>query len=232
MATKTKKQKAVLAKYDFAKEYPLEEAIDIIKDISTAKFDSSVDLAFKLGVDPRKADQMVRGTVALPHGTGKKVRVLVLCTPDKESEAKEAGADHVGLDDYLKKIESGWTDIDVIVTMPAVMAKVGKLGKILGPRGLMPNPKTGTVTPDVAGAVKAIKSGRIDFKVDKFGIVHLSIGRVSFSKEKLKDNFVEVINKIVKLKPSSAKGTYLRSASISSTMSKGVFLDKSTITTA
>jgi large subunit ribosomal protein L1 len=201
-----------------------------LKEIAYTKFDSSVDIDVRLGVDPRKADQMVRGVVALPHGTGKEVRVLVLCSPDKEAEAKAAGADHVGLDDYIQKIEKGWTDIDVIITMPTVMAKLGRLGKILGPRGLMPNPKSGTVTLDVAKAVTEVKAGKIDFKVDKTGIIHTSIGKVSFTPEKLAENAVELINTLIKLKPSSAKGTYVRSISLSSTMSPGVSIDKSTIT--
>lgn len=200
-----------------------------MKDITHTKFDASVDMDVRLGVDPRKADQMVRGTVALPHGTGKTVRVLVLCTPDKEAESLEAGADFVGLDDYVSKIEGGWTDIDVIITMPTVMAKVGKLGRVLGPRGLMPNPKSGTVTMDVAKAVREVKAGKIDFKVDKTGIVHTSIGKVSFSPEKLIENAQELMNTISKLKPSSAKGTYVESVHMSSTMSKGVKIDKTSI---
>jgi large subunit ribosomal protein L1 len=192
-------------------------------------FNASVDIDIRLGVDPRKADQMVRGVVALPHGTGKDVKVLVLCTPDKEAEAKEAGADYVGLDDYIAKIEGGWTDIDVIITMPTVMAKVGKLGRVLGPRGLMPNPKSGTVTLEVGKAVKEVKSGKIDFKVDKTGIIHASIGKVSFSPDKIQDNAQEMINTIAKLKPSSAKGTYFKSITLSSTMSKGISIDKSTV---
>ena len=230
MARLTKNQKQALEKYDITKAYGLDEASQIVKDITNSKFDASVDLDVRLGVDPRKADQMVRGVVALPHGTGKEVRVLVLCTPDKEQEAKDAGADHVGLDDYIKKIEGGWTDIDVIITMPTVMAKVGRIGRVLGPRGLMPNPKSGTVTLDVAKAVKEVKSGKIDFKVDKFGIIHASVGKVSFSPEKIKDNALELINTISKLKPASAKGTYVKSISLSSTMSKGISIDKSSIT--
>ncbi len=229
MKRPTKKQKDLFSKYDFAKSYLLSEAIDIVKDITKTKFDSSFDVALRLGVDPRKSDQMIRGTVSLPHGTGKKVRVLALCTPEKEAEAKSAGAEHVGLEDYIKKIEKGWTDIDVIVTMPSVMAKVGKLGKILGPRGLMPNPKTGTVTPEIGKAIEAVKSGRIDFKVDKYAIIHASVGKTSFSSDKIKDNLLELLTIVQKLKPSSAKGTYLKSVSISSTMSKGVFIDKSSI---
>lgn len=229
MAKLTKNQKAALEKYDIEKAYSLDEASKIVKEITTTKFDASVDLDIRLGVDPRKADQMVRGVVALPHGTGKDVKVLVLCTPDKEEEAKEAGADHVGLDEYIKKIEGGWTDVDVIITMPTVMAKVGRIGRILGPRGLMPNPKAGTVTLDVAKAVKEVKSGKIDFKVDKFGIVHASVGKVSFDPEKIKDNALELLQTISKLKPSSAKGTYVKSISLSSTMSTGIAIDKSSI---
>jgi large subunit ribosomal protein L1 len=229
MAKLTKNQKAALAKYDSTKSYTLKDASQIVKDITTTKFNSSVDIDIRLGVDPRKADQMVRGVVALPHGTGKDVKVLVLCTPDKEAEAKEAGADYVGLDDYIAKIEGGWTDIDVIITMPTVMAKVGKLGRVLGPRGLMPNPKSGTVTLEVGKAVKEVKSGKIDFKVDKTGIIHASIGKVSFSPDKIQDNAQEMINTIAKLKPSSAKGTYFKSITLSSTMSKGISIDKSTV---
>lgn len=224
----TKKQKEVTQKYDFSKLYALESALDIVKDITHTRFDASIDLAIRLGVDPRKADQMVRGTVVLPHGTGKKKKILVLCTADKEKEAQEAGADHVGLDEYIQKIEKGWTDIDVIITMPSVMAKVGRLGKILGPRGLMPNPKTGTVTTEVGKAVQDIKSGKIDFKVDKYGIIHTTIGRASFSSEQLKNNGLELLSTIGKLKPPSSKGTYIKSISLSSTMSKGIFVDKNT----
>jgi large subunit ribosomal protein L1 len=229
MAKLTKNQKAALAKYDKSLDYSLAEASQLIKEITTAKFDASVDVDIRLGVDPRKADQMVRGVATLPHGTGKDVRVLVLCTPDKEQEAKDAGADHVGLDDYIKKIEGGWTDIDVIITMPTVMAKVGRIGRVLGPRGLMPNPKSGTVTLDVAKAVTEVKSGKIDFKVDKFGIVHASIGRVSFTSEKIMENALELINVVSKLKPASAKGTYFKTINMSSTMSAGVSIDKSSI---
>lgn len=229
MGKLTKKQKEVLAKFDLDKSYALADAARMLKDISYTKFDASVDIDIRLGVDPRKADQMVRGVVALPHGTGKQVKVLVLCTPDKEADAKEAGADFVGLDDYIQKIEGGWTDVDVIITMPTVMAKVGKLGRVLGPRGLMPNPKAGTVTLDVAKAVREVKAGKIDFKVDKFGIIHTSVGKVSFSPEKLLDNAQEVINTIAKLKPSSAKGTYFRSIHLSTTMSPGIAVDKSSI---
>ncbi|QKZ11990.1 50S ribosomal protein L1 [Spirosoma sp. KUDC1026] len=229
MAKLTKKQKEALTKYDATKEYSLEQAADILKQISYTKFDASVDIDVRLGVDPRKADQMVRGVATLPHGTGKTVRVLVLCTPDKENEAKEAGADFVGLDDYIQKIEQGWTDIDVIITMPNVMAKVGRLGKVLGPRGLMPNPKSGTVTPDVAKAVREVKAGKIDFKVDKTGIIHTSIGKVSFTPEKLAENAQEVIATLMRLKPSSAKGTYVKTINLSSTMSPGVTIDKGTV---
>jgi len=229
MAKLTKKQKEANAKVDSAKEYTLEEASNLVKDITFTKFDASVDLDVRLGVDPRKADQMVRGVVALPHGTGKDVRVLVLCTPDKEQEAKDAGADHVGLDDYIQKIEGGWTDVDVIITMPTVMAKVGKLGRVLGPRGLMPNPKAGTVTLDVGKAVNEVKAGKIDFKVDKAGIIHASIGKASFSPEKIKDNALELLTTLSKLKPSSAKGTYFKSITMSSTMSPGIKVDKSSV---
>ena len=229
MAKLTKKMKASAAKYDAAKEYSLQDAAGIVKDITFTKFDASVDIDVRLGVDPRKADQMVRGVVTLPHGTGKTVRVLVLCTPDKEAEAKENGADFVGMDDFIKKIEDGWTDIDVIITMPTVMGKVGRLGKVLGPRGLMPNPKSGTVTMDVGKAVREVKAGKIDFKVDKTGIIHASIGKVSFSPEQLQDNALEMINVIAKLKPSSAKGTYVKTINMSSTMSPGVKVDKATI---
>ena len=229
MAKLTKKIKEALSKYDATQAYSLEKAAEILKEISYTKFDASVDIDVRLGVDPRKADQMVRGVVALPHGTGKDVRVLVLCTPDKAEEAKAAGADHVGLDDYIAKIESGWTDIDVIITMPTVMAKLGRLGRVLGPRGLMPNPKSGTVTLEVGKAVKEVKAGKIDFKVDKTGIIHTSIGKVSFDAAKLVENAQEVINTLMKLKPSSAKGTYVKSINISSTMSPGIIIDKSTV---
>lgn len=229
MAKLTKKQKEALSKYNPEKHYSLDEAASIVKDINYAKFDASVDVDIRLGVDPRKADQMVRGVVALPHGTGKEVKVLVLCTPDKEQEAKDAGADFVGLDDYIQKIEGGWTDVDVIITMPTVMAKVGRLGRVLGPRGLMPNPKSGTVTLEVGKAVKEIKSGKIDFKVDKTGIIHTSVGKVSFSPDKIRENANEVINTIAKLKPASAKGTYFRSISLSSTMSPGINIDKNSL---
>lgn len=222
MARLTKNQKAAAEKYDKQQVYTLDDATKIVKDITKTKFDSSVDIDVKLGVDPRKANQMVRGTVALPHGVGKDVRVLVLCTPDKMAEATEAGADHVGLDDYVEKIKGGWTDIDVIVTMPSVMGKVGALGKVLGPRGLMPNPKSGTVTMEIGKAVKEIKAGKVDFKVDKYGIIHTTVGRASFDADKLNDNVKEIMSTIVKLKPTSSKGTYLQSVTLSSTMSPGV----------
>lgn len=225
----SKKRKEVLAKYDLAKPYTLTEACDLVKGISTTKFDASVDICVRLGVDPRKANQMVRGTVALPHGTGKDVRVLVLCTPDKEAEAKASGADHVGLDDYIEKIKGGWTDIDVIITMPAVMGKVGALGRILGPRGLMPNPKTGTVTMEVGKAVEEVKAGKIDFKVDKYGIVHSSVGKVSFEGTKIRENANELILQLIKLKPSAAKGTYIKSIYMSSTMSPGIQIDTKSV---
>lgn len=229
MAKLTKKQKEALSKYDPSQVYSLEAASSIVKDITMTKFDASVDVDVRLGVDPRKADQMVRGVVALPHGTGKDIKVLVLCTPDKVAEATEAGADYVGLDDYIAKIEGGWTDVDVIITMPNVMAKVGRLGRVLGPRGLMPNPKSGTVTLDVAKAVREVKAGKIDFKVDKFGIIHAGIGKVSFSPEQIQDNVKELIMTISKLKPSSSKGTYFKSIHLSSTMSRGIAVDKGSI---
>ncbi|OZI06080.1 50S ribosomal protein L1 [Siphonobacter sp. BAB-5385] len=229
MAKLTKKQKEARSKFDQAQAYELEKAAAILKEISYTKFDASIDIDVRLGVDPRKADQMVRGVVALPHGTGKDVRVLVLCTPDKVEEAKAAGADYVGLDEYIEKIMGGWTDIDVIITMPTVMAKIGRLGKILGPRGLMPNPKSGTVTLEVGNAVREVKAGKIDFKVDKTGIIHTSIGKVSFDANKLAENAQEVINTLVKLKPSSAKGTYVKSIFLSSTMSPSVEIDKNTV---
>ena len=221
----TKKRKVANAKVDANKIYALKDAATLVKEINCTKFDSSVDLHVRLGVDPKKADQAIRGTVTLPHGTGKTKRVLVLCTPDKEADAKAAGADFVGLDEFITKIEGGWTDVDVIVATPSVMPKIGKLGKILGPRNLMPNPKTGTVTNDVAGAVNDLKGGKIAFKVDKAGIIHASIGRVSFAPEKLAENTTELINAIVKLKPSTAKGTYLKGISLASTMSPGVTVD-------
>lgn len=225
MAKVSKNRKAALGKYNPEQEYSLSEAAAIVKDITTTKFDSSCDLDVKLGVDPRKANQMVRGIATLPHGTGKEVRVLVLCTPDKEQEAKDAGADHVGLDDYVQKIKGGWTDIDVIITMPSVMGKVGALGRVLGPRGLMPNPKAGTVTMDVAKAVTEVKAGKIDFKVDKFGIIHAGIGKVSFNADQIKDNAAELMSIITKLKPTSSKGTYVQSITLSSTMSPGIKID-------
>jgi len=225
MATLTKKRKAVIGKFDANKSYSVADASKIVKDITTTKFDASVDLAIRLGVDPRKANQMVRGTVTLPHGTGKTVRILALVTPDKEAEAKAAGADFVGLDEYIEKIKGGWTDVDVIITMPSVMGKVGALGRVLGPRGLMPNPKTGTVTMDISKAVTDSKGGKIDFKVDKAGIIHAAIGKVSFDAAKIADNAGELMMTIMKLKPSSAKGTYVKSVTISSTMSPGVAID-------
>lgn len=229
MTQLTKNRKAVISKIEQDKSYALLEAARLVKEISTTKFDSSVDVAVRLGVDPRKANQMVRGIVSLPHGTGRTVRVLVLCTPDKEDEARVAGADHVGLDDYIEKIKGGWTDVDVIITMPAIMAKVGALGRVLGPRGLMPNPKTGTVTTEVGKAVQEVKAGKIDFKVDKTGIVHAAIGKTSFSEDKLFDNAKELIQTILKLKPSSAKGAYVRSIYMSSTMSPSVAVDLKSI---
>jgi large subunit ribosomal protein L1 len=226
----SKKRKEVLAKYDLSKAFTLSEACDLVKGISTTKFDASVDICVRLGVDPRKANQMVRGTVALPHGTGKDVKVLVLCTPDKEKEAQDAGADHVGLDDYIAKIKGGWTDIDVIITMPSVMGKVGALGRVLGPRGLMPNPKTGTVTMDIGKAVEEVKAGKIDFKVDKYGIIHAGIGKVSFDGLKIRENASELISTLMKLKPSAAKGTYIKSIYLSSTMSPGIQIDAKSVT--
>ncbi len=225
----TKKRKEALAKYDSEKVYSLDEASKIIKEISTTNFDSSIDVAVRLGVDPRKANQMVRGTVSLPHGTGKDVKVLVLCTADKEKEALEAGADYVGLDEFITKIKGGWTDVDVIITMPSVMGKVGALGRILGPRGLMPNPKTGTVTMNVAQAVTDVKAGKIDFRVDKFGIIHAAIGKASFESEKIADNARELISTLIKLKPTAAKGTYIKSLSISSTMSPSINVESKSI---
>lgn len=222
MATMTKKMKAATAKIQPGKLYNLEEASALVKEVSTTKFDGSVDLAVRLGVDPRKANQMVRGTVSLPHGTGKTIRVLALVTPDKEAEAKEAGADFVGMDEYLDKIKNGWTDVDVIITVPAAMGKLGPLGRVLGPRGLMPNPKTGTVTMEVGKAVREVKAGKIDFKVDRYGIVHAGIGKVSFSAENLRDNADEVLKTLVRMKPSAAKGTYIKSITLSPTMGPGV----------
>ncbi len=230
MAKTTKKRKDALAKFDKSAPYAISDAVNIIKNITYTKFDASVDLDIRLGVDPRKANQMVRGTVALPHGTGKTVRVLVLCTPDKEEEAKAAGADYVGLDDYVQKIKGGWTDIDVVITMPSVMPKVGALGKILGPRGLMPNPKSGTVTMEIGKAVQDVKAGKIDFKVDKTGIIHASVAKVSFSSEKIVDNAKELIQTIMKLKPPAAKGTYIKSIYMSSTMSPGVQIEPKSVT--
>ena len=226
MARLTKKQKEITKQYDLPQAYPLDEAVQLVREITYTKFDASVDIAIRLGVDPRKSDQMVRSTVILPHGTGRKVKILVLCTPDKEKEAQEAGADYVGLDEYLKKIDGGWTDVDAIITMPSVMAKVGRLGKILGPRGLMPNPKSGNVTTEVGKAVQEVKAGKIDFKVDKYGIIHTSIGRTSFSGEQLRENVLELMESIMKLKPTSSKGTYVKSISLSSTMSRGIFIDQ------
>ena len=225
MAKVSKKRAAANAKIDKEKHYTLEEAMGLIKEVNTTKFDASVDLHVRLGVDPRKADQAIRGTVSLPHGTGKTKRVLVFCTPDKEAEAKEAGADYVGLDELIQKVQGGWTDVDVVIAMPQVMAKVGRLGRILGPRGLMPNPKTGTVTPNVAAAVKDVKGGKISFRVDKYGIIHASVGRVSFTPEKLVDNANELISMLSRMRPSSAKGTYMKSVTVASTMSPGIKLD-------
>ncbi len=229
MAKLTKKQKEVAAKLDPNSKYSLKDAAGLVKEITTTNFDATVDLAIRLGVDPRKANQMVRGVVTLPHGTGKDVKVLALVTPDKEEEAKAAGADFAGLDEYIEKIKGGWTDVDVIVTMPSVMGKIGPLGRILGPRGLMPNPKTGTVTMDVAKAVSDVKAGKIDFKVDRYGIVHAAIGKSSFDADKLFENANELLQTIVKLKPTAAKGTYIKSISMSSTMSKGIAIDAKSI---
>jgi len=229
MSKLTKNRKLALEKLDKEKQYTLSEAAKLVKEISNAKFDASLDLDVRLGVDPRKANQMVRGVVTLPHGTGKELKVLALCTPDKEDEAKAAGADYVGLDDYIEKIEKGWTEIDVIVTMPPVMAKLGKLGRVLGPRGLMPNPKSGTVTMEIGKAVEEVKKGKIDFKVDKYGIIHTSIGKVSFDETKIIENAKEFIQTILKLKPTAAKGTYIRSIYLSSTMSPGIKLDPKAI---
>jgi len=229
MSKLTKKQKLALSKIEAGKIYTLKEASALVKEISMTKFDASVDIDVRLGVDPRKANQMVRGVVSLPHGTGKQVRVLVLTTPDQEAAAKEAGADHVGLDEYIEKIKGGWTDIDVIITQPAIMGKIGALGRVLGPRGLMPNPKSGTVTNDVAQAVKEVKQGKIDFKVDKAGIVHTSIGKVSFSPDKIRDNAKEFVATLIKLKPTAAKGTYVKSVYLSSTMSPGLKIDPKSV---
>lgn len=230
MSKLTKNQKIVYAKLEPNKQYKLTEAANLLKEVSFTKFDASVDIAVRLGVDPRKANQMVRGVVTLPHGTGKQVRVLVLCTPDKEGEAQAAGADYVGLDDFIEKIKGGWTDVDVIICTPSVMAKVGALGRILGPRGLMPNPKTGTVTMEVGKAVEEVKAGKIDFKVDKFGIVHTGVGRISFEPTKIIDNVKEFMDMIMKLKPQAAKGTYVKSIFLSTTMSPGIAVDPKSIT--
>ena len=230
MSKLTKNQKIALSKIEAGKTYTLAEAAEKVKEITFTKFDASFDIDVRLGVDPRKADQMVRGVVSLPNGTGKEVRVLVLCNPDAEAAAKEAGADYVGLDEYIEKIKGGWTDVDVIITQPAIMGKIGALGRILGPRGLMPNPKSGTVTMDVAKAVKEVKQGKIDFKVDKNGIVHASIGKVSFSAEKMVENAKEFINTLIKLKPATAKGTYIKSIYLSSTMSPGIKVDTKAVT--
>ncbi len=232
MSKLTKNQKVAVEKVDSNKQYKLADACKLVKEMTYTKFDASVDIAIRLGVDPRKANQMVRGVVTLPHGTGKQTRVLVLCTPDKEAEAKEAGADHVGLDDYIEKIKGGWTDIDVIICTPSVMAKIGPIGRILGPRGLMPNPKTGTVTMEIGKAVKEVKAGKIDFKVDKTGIIHASIGKVSFEAHMLADNAMELLNTVVKMKPQSLKGTYVRSIFISSTMSPSVNIDSKSFSAA
>ena len=229
MARLSKNRKLSFEKYDVEKIYSIKDASKLIKDISTTKFDASVDLDIRLGVDPKKADQMVRGVVSLPHGTGKKIKVLAICSPDKEEEAKKAGADHVGLDDYIKKINEGWTDIDVIITEPPLMAKMGKLGKVLGPRGLMPNPKSGTVTNDIGKAVTDIKKGKIDFKVDKSGIIHAAVAKVSFEANKIEENAMELLNTIKKLKPSSSKGIYFKSVSLSSTMSSSIKIDSSAL---
>ena len=230
MAKVSKKRREVEAKHDLSRSYPLSEAVQIVKDITFTKFDASVDIDVRLGVDPRKANQMVRGIVTLPHGTGKVVRVLALVTPDKEEEAKAAGAEYVGLDDYVQQIKNGWTDVDVIITMPSVMPKIGALGKILGPRGLMPNPKTGTVTMEIGKAIQEVKAGKIDFKVDKYGIIHTAVAKISFSNEAIYDNAKEVIQNIIKLKPTAAKGTYVKSIYISITMSPGVQVDVKSVT--
>ena len=232
MSKMTKNQKLVIAKYDADAQYKLSDACDLVKEITFTKFDASVELHINLGVDPRKANQMVRGVVTLPNGTGKQTRVLVLCTPDKENEAKEAGADYVGLDEYIEKIKGGWTDVDVIICTPSVMAKVGAIGRILGPRGLMPNPKTGTVTMEIGNAVKEVKAGKIDFKVDKTGIVHAAIGKVSFTGKQIFENASELINAILKLKPQTLKGTYMKAVSICSTMSPGISVDVKSIGSA
>ncbi len=230
MAKLTKKHKEALAKFDKNQQYSITEAVDLVKKITYTKFDASVDLSMRLGVDPRKANQMVRGSVTLPHGTGKELKVLVLCTPDKEEEAKNAGADFVGLEEYIQKIKGGWTDVDVVITMPSVMPKVGQLGRILGPRGLMPNPKTGTVTMEVGKAVEAAKAGKIDFKVDKFGIIHSPVGKVGFDNTMLEENITELVSTIIKMKPAASKGTYALSLFVSSTMSPAVRVDLKSVT--
>jgi large subunit ribosomal protein L1 len=229
MSKLTKNQKLASSKIENGKTYTLKEASALVKEITLAKFDASVDVDVRLGIDPRKSNQMVRGVVSLPHGTGKVIRVLALCTPDKEAEAKEAGADYVGLDEYIEKIKGGWTDIDIIITMPSIMGKIGALGRILGPRGLMPNPKSGTVTNDIGKAVQEVKQGKIDFKVDKTGIVHSSVGKVSFTADKISDNVKEFISTLIKLKPSAAKGTYMKSIYLSSTMSPGIKIDPKSV---
>ena len=229
MSKLTKNQKIAASKVEAGKSYSLDEASKLLKEISFTKFDASVDIDIRLGVDPRKANQMVRGTVSLPHGIGKEVRVLALCTPDKEAEAQEAGADYVGLDEYINKIKSGWTDIDVIITMPSVMGKIGALGRVLGPRGLMPNPKSGTVTNDLGAAIKEVKAGKIDFKVDKAGIIHTSVGKISFEPKQIKENAREFIDTVVRLKPTSAKGTYIKSIYLSTTMSAGIKVDPKSV---
>ncbi|MCK9625099.1 MAG: 50S ribosomal protein L1 [Bacteroidales bacterium] len=232
MSKLTKNQQLAIAKFDSNTQYKLAEACSLVKEISYTKFDASVEMAVRLGVDPRKANQMVRGVVTLPHGTGKVTRVLVLCTPDKEAEATEAGADYVGLDDYIEKIKGGWTNVDVIICMPSIMAKIGAIGRILGPRGLMPNPKTGTVTMEIGNAVRAVKAGKIDFKVDKQGIIHAAIGKVSFEASQIADNAIELVNTIIKLKPQALKGTYVKSIFISSTMSPGINIDSKSFSAA
>ena len=229
MSKLTKNQKIAASKVEAGKSYSLDEASKLLKEITFTKFDASVDIDIRLGVDPRKANQMVRGTVSLPHGVGKEVRVLALCTPDKEAEAQEAGADYVGLDEYINKIKSGWTDIDVIITMPSVMGKIGALGRVLGPRGLMPNPKSGTVTNDIGAAIKEVKAGKIDFKVDKAGIIHTSVGKISFEPKQIRENAKEFIDTVVRLKPSSAKGTYIKSIYLSTTMSAGIKVDPKSV---
>ena len=229
MSKLTKNQKIVASKVEAGKSYSLDEASKLLKEITFTKFDASVDIDIRLGVDPRKANQMVRGTVSLPHGTGKEVRVLALCTPDKEAEAQAAGADYVGLDEYINKIKSGWTDIDVIITMPSVMGKIGALGRVLGPRGLMPNPKSGTVTNDLGAAIKEVKAGKIDFKVDKAGIIHTSVGKISFDPKQIRENAKEFVDTVVRLKPTSAKGTYIKSIYLSTTMSAGIKIDPKSV---